>query len=65
VLRIDKLAGRRHAHGHALLEAVEGVRHAGGQVSILRVGGCFFEGAEVVFTFVVFFFAAVGAVLAI
>lgn len=41
---------------------MEALAHAGGQVAILRVGGCFFEGAELVLALVVFFFATVAAV---
>lgn len=53
-------AGIRHAHRH--LQAIEGAAHAGGEIAVLGVRGGFLEGPEVVFTFVVFFFAAVAAV---
>ena len=51
----------RHAHGHRL-QTTEALGHAGGKVSILGVGGCFFEGSEAVFSFVIFFLAAVAAI---
>ena len=53
-------AGVRHAHRH--LHAVEGAAHAVGKVAVLGVRGGFLEGPEVIFAFVVFFFAAVAAV---
>ena len=70
MLSIDELAGSghaltRHAHTHAHgLHAIETLAHTGGEVAILGVWGCFFERAEVVFAFVVFFFPAVAAVWA-
>jgi len=45
------------SHRHGLME-----RHASWEVSVFRVGGCFFEGSEVVFAFIVFFFTTVVAV---
>jgi len=36
--------------------------HAGWEVSVLGVWGCFFERSEMIFAFVVFFFTAVVAV---
>jgi hypothetical protein len=36
--------------------------HAGWEVAVLRVGGGFFERSEDVFSFVVFFLAAIAAV---
>lgn len=52
----DQLAG---SHRHGLVE-----RHAGWEVTVLRVWGCFFEGSEMIFALVVFFFAAVVAIWA-
>ena len=61
----DELAGSRHArvrHAHCHLHAVEGTAHAGWKVAVLGVRGGFLERPEVVFAFVVFFFAAVAAI---
>jgi len=61
----DELTGSSHAgirHAHRHLHAVEGTAHAIWKVAVLRVGGGFLEGPEVVFAFVIFFFAAVAAV---
>jgi hypothetical protein len=44
------------------LQAIEGAPHAGGKITVLGIWGRFFERPEVVFAFVVFFFAAVAAV---
>ena len=73
LLTINKLARSRqasiHIHSHGLQAVEAALRHAGREVAVLGVGGCFFEGAEVIFAFVVFFFAAVveavGAVAAV
>jgi len=61
----DELAGSCHArvrHAHCHLHAVEGTAHAGWKVAVLGVRGGFLERPEVVFAFVVFFFAAVAAI---
>ena len=61
----DELAGSRHAgvrHAHRHLQAVERTAHTGWKVAVLGVRGGFLEGPEMVFSFVVFFFAAVAAI---
>jgi hypothetical protein len=44
------------------LEAAEVLGHAGGEVAILGVGRCLLEGSKAVFSFIVFFFAAIAAI---
>ena len=63
----DELAGSSHAgirHAHCHLQAVEATAHAVWKVTVLGVRGGLLEGTEVVFAFVVFFFATVAAVWA-
>ncbi len=65
MLSIDELAGCSHAgswHHRHTLHAAEALAHAGREVSVLRVWGCFFEGAELVLALVFFLFATVAAV---
>ena len=52
----------RHAYRH--LQPTETATHARGKVAVLGVRGGLLEGTEVVFAFVVFFFATVAAVWA-
>ena len=61
----DELAGSCHArirHAYRHLQPTETATHARGKVAVLGVRGGLLEGTEVVFAFVVFFFAAVAAV---
>ncbi len=61
----DELARSRHAgvgHAHSHLQTIEAATHARGEVAVFRVRGSFLKGTEVVFAFVVFFFAAVAAI---
>jgi hypothetical protein len=66
VLSIDELTGSSHTriahiqrHG---IEPIEALPHARGQVSIFRVRGQVFKRPDLVFAFVVFFFAAVAPI---
>ncbi|KAH9210916.1 hypothetical protein DL95DRAFT_195148 [Leptodontidium sp. 2 PMI_412] len=65
----DELTGSSHArirhwhgHSHLCVHATETLAHACWEVSVLGIGGGFFEGTKVVFAFIVFFFARVAAV---
>jgi hypothetical protein len=44
------------------LEATEVLGHAGREVAVLGVGGCFLEGSETVFALIVLFFTRVTAI---
>jgi hypothetical protein len=63
----DELTWSRHSgigHAHRHLQSIKTAAYGPGEVAVFGVGGGFLEGTEVVFAFVILFFAAIATIWA-